>query len=86
MYKRQLLIKPASSLCNLRCRYCFYADVSDNREVKSMGVMSRETAGALIEAAFAAADEHGAVDVYKRQGLYSALYEFVLCWESGGVP
>lgn len=26
-----------------------------------MGVMSRETAGALIEAAFAAADEHGAV-------------------------
>ena len=56
-----LLIKPASSLCNLRCRYCFYADVSDNREVKSMGVMSRETAGALIEAAFAAADEHGAV-------------------------
>ena len=56
-----LLIKPASSLCNLRCRYCFYADVSDNREVKSMGVMSRETAGALIEAAFAAADEHGTV-------------------------
>ena len=56
-----LLIKPASSLCNLRCRYCFYADVSDNREVKSMGVMSRETAGALIKAAFAAADEHGAV-------------------------
>ena len=46
-----LLIKPASSLCNLRCRYCFYADVSDNREVKSMGVMSRETAGALIKAA-----------------------------------
>ena len=58
-----LLIKPASSLCNLRCRYCFYADVSDNREVKSMGVMSRETAGALIEAAFAAADEHGAVSL-----------------------
>ena len=26
-----------------------------------MGVMSRETAGALIEAAFAAADEHGTV-------------------------
>lgn len=56
-----LLIKPASSLCNLRCRYCFYADVSDNRAVKSMGVMSHETAGELIEAAFAAADSHGTI-------------------------
>ncbi|EJX10396.1 hypothetical protein EVA_01346, partial [gut metagenome] len=34
-----LLIKPASSLCNLRCRYCFYADIADIREVDSYGVM-----------------------------------------------
>ena len=27
-----LLIKPASSLCNMRCRYCFYADEAANRE------------------------------------------------------
>ena len=26
------LIKPASSLCNLRCKYCFYADEALNRE------------------------------------------------------
>ena len=34
------------------------------RDRKSMGVMSRETAGALIEAAFAAADEHGTCLLY----------------------
>lgn len=28
------LIKPASSLCNMRCRYCFYYDVADHREVR----------------------------------------------------
>ena len=34
-----IMIKPASSLCNLRCKYCFYANVSDLREVKSYGIM-----------------------------------------------
>ena len=38
-----LLIKPASSLCNMRCRYCFYADVAENREIPSYGVMPEET-------------------------------------------
>lgn len=46
------LIKPASSLCNMRCRYCFYEDEAKNRAVKSMGIMSVETARALIDAAF----------------------------------
>ena len=44
-----VLIKPASSLCNLRCRYCFYSDVSENRSVASFGVMEKETMEALIE-------------------------------------
>ncbi|MCI6435296.1 MAG: anaerobic sulfatase maturase, partial [Clostridiales bacterium] len=34
-----LLIKPASSLCNLRCEYCFYEDEAQNRTQRSMGVM-----------------------------------------------
>ncbi len=46
-----LLIKPASSLCNLRCKYCFYADVAANRELNSYGVMSPETEERLIRAA-----------------------------------
>lgn len=38
-----MLIKPASSLCNMRCRYCFYADVSSHWEIHNMGIMSEET-------------------------------------------
>ncbi|MBR4888366.1 MAG: radical SAM protein, partial [Clostridia bacterium] len=49
-----VLIKPASAACNLRCRYCFYADVSDSRAVKNYGNMSSETAHKLIDNAFAA--------------------------------
>ena len=43
-----VMIKPASSLCNLRCRYCFYADISENREIASNGIMTDETMDALI--------------------------------------
>lgn len=55
------LIKPASSLCDMRCRYCFYHDISDIRQVKSMGLMSEDTAQALIQAAFAAVESDGDV-------------------------
>ena len=51
-----LLIKPASSLCNMRCRYCFYHDVAGNREIESYGIMSAETAHLLIDRAFEYAD------------------------------
>lgn len=47
------MIKPASSLCNMRCSYCFYADVSSLREVESFGLMSSETAQNLIRQALA---------------------------------
>ena len=38
-----LLVKPASGLCNGRCRYCFYEDVAENRAVHSMGRMGADT-------------------------------------------
>ena len=47
-----LMIKPASSLCNLRCRYCFYHDLAENREIASYGVMRAETLETLLERAF----------------------------------
>ncbi len=50
------MIKPASSLCNMRCRYCFYHDVSNIREVKSFGIMTENTAKNLIRKAFEFAD------------------------------
>ena len=46
-----IMIKPASSLCNLRCRYCFYHNVTELREVSSFGVMTHQTADNLIEKA-----------------------------------
>ena len=55
------LIKPASSLCDMRCKYCFYHDISDIREVKSMGILSEDTARALIRSAFAAVEPGGFV-------------------------
>lgn len=46
-----IMIKPASSLCNMRCGYCFYADVSDHRQIYSYGVMTEETLETLVEKA-----------------------------------
>lgn len=56
-----LLIKPASSLCNMRCIYCFYADESEHRMQKSMGIMTEETSRKLIDAAFTAAGKRGSI-------------------------
>ena len=47
-----LLIKPASSLCNMRCDYCFYTDVSSQRELRSYGIMNSECLELLIRRAF----------------------------------
>ncbi len=46
-----MLIKPASSLCNMRCKYCFYADVTDHREVKSYGIMSHALLETMVKRA-----------------------------------
>lgn len=45
------LIKPASSLCNMDCRYCFYKDVVDHREIPSYNIMQEDTMLALIKQA-----------------------------------
>jgi len=46
------LIKPSSSACNLRCKYCFYSDVSNRRKIKNYGFMNNETMTNLIDTAF----------------------------------
>lgn len=45
------LIKPASSLCNMNCQYCFYKDVANLRENKTHSMMSEDTMHALIDQA-----------------------------------
>ena len=43
-----LLIKPASGACNLRCRYCFYADEMACRSVASRPFMTAEQIDVII--------------------------------------
>lgn len=58
--KRQFfatLIKPASSQCNLRCDYCFYHSLAKARSVRSYGMMSLNTAEAIVSRALSFATD-----------------------------
>ena len=46
-----VLIKPASSACNMRCSYCFYRDVSNHREHAFEGMLSLDAMERVIAAA-----------------------------------
>lgn len=52
-----LLIKPASGNCNLRCKYCFYHSISENRNIKSYGMMSIDLLEALVIKSLEYADQ-----------------------------
>ncbi len=51
-----IMLKPASSACNMRCKYCFYHDVASERDIASFGAMSEDVACAVIDSAFELAD------------------------------
>lgn len=51
MHPLSIMIKPASSNCNMRCKYCFYFDEADNREIPSYGFISGQTTENLIKKA-----------------------------------
>lgn len=52
-----VMIKPASGLCNMRCRYCFYADEMNRRKQSSYGIMAEDTLEEVIRKALLFADE-----------------------------
>ena len=56
-----LLIKPASGSCNMRCRYCFYMDETSKREEENYGMMSLETLETIIQKALA--ETEGVLDI-----------------------
>lgn len=56
MKQLSFMIKPASSLCNMRCAYCFYADVSAHRTIESYGLMTERCVEELVENIFSALD------------------------------
>lgn len=61
MQNLNFLIKPASSLCNMRCRYCFYEDEAACRTAANAGIMLPEISETLIRQAFAAQAGRGSV-------------------------
>jgi len=52
-----LLIKPASSGCNLRCAYCFYHEASKKREIRNYGMMRLDTLERIVSRAFEEAEK-----------------------------
>lgn len=48
MRQMTALVKPASSLCNLKCSYCFYCDEAENRTGSNSMIMSNATAENLV--------------------------------------
>lgn len=67
MKQISLLIKPASSSCNLRCSYCFYHDVSEERSLSNYGIMDQKTTAMMIQRVFEEVDEDGLV-IFSFQG------------------
>jgi len=51
-----LLIKPASGNCNMRCSYCFYADVTAIRAEGNFGIMSLNTLEKIVSTALTEAE------------------------------
>lgn len=47
-----IMLKPASSLCNLRCKYCFYADVASHRDIKSYGLIDENSTNLILNNIF----------------------------------
>ncbi|MDD3430360.1 MAG: anaerobic sulfatase maturase [Oscillospiraceae bacterium] len=54
MKSLNLLIKPASGHCNMRCRYCFYEDEISLRSGQNEDMMDAQTSETVIKEAFAA--------------------------------
>ncbi|WP_367568546.1 anaerobic sulfatase maturase, partial [Lacrimispora sp.] len=53
-----LMIKPVSGICNMGCKYCFYADETNKRTISNYGFMSHETLKLVIEKALKKATCH----------------------------
>ncbi|MBS5987990.1 radical SAM protein [Clostridium sp.] len=43
-----VMIKPSSSKCNLKCKYCFYNSIADEREISDYGFLSEEALDVIV--------------------------------------
>ena len=88
-----LLIKPVSGACNMRCRYCFYADEMACRETKSYGRMSLAVLEEAVKRAIADSAADGWVGFMFQGGeptlagldFYRALVDFIARYNTAGL-
>lgn len=52
-----ILIKPVSGSCQMKCKYCFYFDEANCREIPNFGKMDEKTTKNLIKKAFLSVTE-----------------------------
>lgn len=48
MRNLSVMVKPSSSKCNLKCKYCFYNSIADEREVSDYGFLSEEALEVIV--------------------------------------
>ena len=66
----QLLVKPASSLCDLKCHYCFYHDLASHQHSKPQ-IMSEQ----LLELTIKRAAEYFEQDKNQESAYLSILFQ-----------
>lgn len=57
-----ILIKPASSKCNMKCKYCFYFNEITQREIADYGLMPIGVAEAIINYCFQATTNNATIN------------------------
>lgn len=86
-----LLIKPSSSLCNLRCKYCFYHSLAENREIESYGLMKEAVLEEIVKKALSFADRNLALAFQGGEptliglNFYKKLIEYVDKYNTKGI-
>lgn len=86
-----VMIKPVSGTCNMRCEYCFYADVIARRKEPNYAPMTKETLEAIIRRSFHYAD--GSLNFVFQGGeptligidFYKALVEYERIYNTRGL-
>ena len=87
-----IMVKPVSGACNMRCRYCFYADIMQHRETPYYPKMTLETLETLVRRAIHFADGpvsfafQGGEPTLAGLDFYRALLEFERKYNTRGLP
>ncbi len=92
MLVSEFLIKPASASCNIDCEYCFYKDISNNRDVKDYGNMSLETLEIIVKKAYTETERsvifgfQGGEPLLVGMDFYLHFFEYIYKYNKKNIP